>query len=138
MTASGRMCIPKSRFNLLSAEPKGVLTVRILLLGTVNPLAVKTLVRDMGCLVSFKATCGHLSLIPPSLQAGEMLKAPPTGTTHSGDLHLVRVPPAAACPLCLVLAIWNRSFSLGKILLFFWPLVCSSKVNICGDKHRVL
>lgn len=48
MTASGRMSIPKSRFNLLSAEPKGVLTVRILLLGTVNPLAVKTLVSGHG------------------------------------------------------------------------------------------
>lgn len=90
MTASGRMFIPKSRFNLLSAEPKGALTVRIWLLRTVNPLSVKTLAQDMGCLVSFKATRGHLSLIPPSLQAGAMLKLPPTGTTSPGDLHPVR------------------------------------------------
>ena len=64
MTASGRMCIPKSRFNLLSAEPKGVLTVRILLLGTVNPLAVKTLVRDMGCILRADYIVGTMIVVP--------------------------------------------------------------------------
>ena len=89
MTASGRMFIPKSRFNLLSAEPKGALTVRIWLLRTVNPIC-ENFGPGHGCLVSFKATCGHLSLIPPSLQARAMLKLPPTGTTSPGDLHPVR------------------------------------------------
>lgn len=118
MTASGRMSGPKNRSNRMSAEPEWGLNCGCLASRN-NPLTVKTLIQNTGCLVTFKATCVHLSPLPPPLLAVTILKAPPARAAPSGDLHLAGVPSAAACLPCLVLAIWNRTFSLAENIIVF-------------------
>ena len=117
MTASGSMSSPKNRSNRMSAEPEWGL--------------------NCGCLASWNnpltenSDPGHG--MPGNLQGHPWAPEPPPSfppgcndsegsTRRSSPLWRpspCRCAVSAACPPCLVLAIWNRTFSLGENIIVF-------------------